>query len=308
MRGQVKLPLTPAYGFGFERRSLALALRLLDERPQLFTSAFREQARTLLGIGAVKVEALGRWAVCSGLMTPAGQGHQLSSLGHVVASFDPSLEEIGTWWLIHESLTRRHEPWGWYTCEFLRTSFSMAELDEGIKASFEIKSDRAVQNARRALVAAMTRTPLGPELGLMVESSQGLFERRPTDPATVNPALVGYAVMSWARTGRRLTANTEELLVDRGPGVVLGLTRSSLDVLLEQAEDRYREEVLWASHTAGLNSVAFSEETQPLHLVDAYYLERLEGREPYAALQYARTEGLSARLLATANSGASANG
>jgi hypothetical protein len=261
-----------------------------------------------LGIGTIKVEALGRWATCSRLIVPGGPGHRLSALGRIVFQLDPSLEESGTWWIIHEGLTRQHEPWGWYTCEFLKSAFSLEELDEAMKAAFGVRSERAVKNARRALVLAMTRTPLGPELGLMVETSEGRFERSAADLASLNPALFGYAVMRWARADDRLTANIDELLEGRAPAVVLGLSRSATELLLAQIDDNYRGEVLSLSRTAGLNSVAFGVETQPLHLVEAYYLEQLEGREPFAALQHARTEGLSARSLAQAESETHADG
>lgn len=283
------MSLTPAYGFGFDGRSLARALSLLEGEPELFASHAREEASLKLGLGTIKVEALARWASCAGLIERSDHGHKLSALARIVMLHDPQLEETGTWWLIHEGLTRGHEPWGWYTCEFATSQrlFSVAELDEGIRSAFQVGSDRAAKNARRAMVLAMTETPLGPDLGLMVEAGGGRFERRAAPADAVHPGIVACAILRWARMHKRWTASLDELLTDRGPALLFLYSRSALQAVLRRIQEAYRQSVLQLSTTAGLDSVTFGQNVLPLDLVEAYYVHQLGSQDPWEALRQA---------------------
>jgi hypothetical protein len=155
-----------------------------------------------------------------------------------------------------------------------------------------------VRNILQALLQACTWTPLGSSLGVLVETGPDRFARRLGQDSTVPLPIFAFAVLAWAHHSGRETVDVAEITERSAPGHAFGLSLELLNAVLDRAQEAYRKEVLWVSRTAGLNSVGFHPDTQPLHLVETYYLEQIEGLEPYEALQRARTEGLSARLLA----------
>jgi len=251
-----------------------------------------------LGIGSVKVEALATWAVCSNLIVNRSGRYHITPMARLIRQYDPWLQEHGTWWCIHHALVLHHEPWRWYTTQFEKTEFSIAELDSELAMYLPHLNPVSIQNARRALMQTMNSTPLGDTLGLAIPRGKGRYSRRPKY-GSIGQAVLAYALLHWARENHRLTANLAELIQPYGPGRVFGLRLADLGNVLNRIQEAYREQILVVSRTAGLNSVGFNLQVDPLHLLETYYVEYLQGLEPYEALQWSCTEGYSARLLAS---------
>ena len=67
----------------------------------------------------------------------------------------------------------------------------------------------------------------------------------------------------------------------------VGLGETLFLELLGAVQERYAKNVLWVSLTAGLNSIVIATQSQPLALLEAFYLERVEDKEPLEALRMA---------------------
>ncbi|TDX53240.1 DUF4007 family protein [Orenia marismortui] len=124
---------------------LSKGLRVVKERPCIFTPANREEAIDYLGIGKTMVASLRFWMEATGL-TEESRGsnsmieHQLTELGEFILDNDPYFEDINSLWLIHYKLSTQEElatTWHWFFNCFSDNFFD--------KESFIIKLDRYIQ-------------------------------------------------------------------------------------------------------------------------------------------------------------------
>jgi len=298
-------------GFGFEERWVRCALSELARDPGLFDRSRIDHAQRVLGIGNRKVMALWDWLEAAAFVTGERASARLTPLAKLALHYDPELREMGSLWIVHTNLSIPAAGiWFYhdYSLVFDARAFSKDELRDFL-ASRRSHSPAFIEKKCLApLLQVMRKTRLGSDLGIMVHQGGDSFVRKCAIEESLSPAVFAYAALMWARSAQAVTANILQFTAPGGAGRLFTFDQSMVKTYLNRVCDRYGNDALSYSGTAGLDSVAFSREVEPLHLIEAYYLEQLEGREPHVALEYARSEGLSARLLADSENEADSDG
>jgi len=296
------MALTTASAFGFERAWLARGLSEVRARPDIFAPSRIDTAVLAMGIGKRKVSALRFWLRVLGLVRHADAGRsELTPLGHIVGRWDPEFEELGTWAVLHYHLAA--DPDGataycWVSNHLRASHVTTEELQTSLGGRFADVSARTIADATSCVMHLLSATPLSCALGLYRDVGNGAYARTCPSPDTLHAAAVAYAVLDWGMRRDRRTLNIEELLQPEAPGTIFHLSPSVLDSYLDDIVRSYRRKVLSVSRTAGLNSITIDSDVHPLQVLEAYYLQHLEGLDPLDAIDRAATDGFALELLA----------
>jgi len=277
-------------GFGFEERWLRAVVREVPKREDIFQSGQLGNAQYVLGgLGNCQVKALRDWSRAMSLVEIGSQSKAcLTRLGSLLAEYDPSLEEDGTWWIIHAKLSFSTDDiwfYSYYVNDFQATKFTRSDLRSGMLA---FRSDSASYIEKKCLfplLHTMSATRLGNAFGVLRQLDRDVFERSEPEDVRLAASVVGFVILDWMNARARTTVGVEELMMPGRPGRWLGLSRRRMDRYLDVIQDAYNKAVLWVSRTAGLNSVATAPEVPPLALLRAYFIELLEGADPVTALE-----------------------
>ena len=295
------MPVSEA--FGFEESWIRRALHELRRTPDLFARDRIEEAQITLGLGNRKVLALWDWLRESELVEGGKECARLTPLSQVMLHYDASLGEAGSLWTLHIHLgLKPNGAWFYhdYATVFQATAFSRSELAQFLASRRTHAASYIEKRCLYPLLHIMRKTRLGSDFGVMVEAGPDSFRRQAPRDDLLHPAVFGYAVLTWATMSSQVTASLLQLGDSGGPGRLFSMEHADAERYLRRMSDRYGKEAVAYSATAGLNSVTFSRGVRPLHLLESYYLEHIEGMESMAALRYAQTEGLSSRLLSEA--------
>lgn len=285
---------TPA-PFGFEKAWIARSLRLLAEQPDLLERRRVPEAVTELGIGNRKVLALRFWLRTMGLADINPSPPRLTVLGQVVRAYDPELDEPGTWQMLHWRLARVPDGASayWHFVHALEPrEVDQAMLRDVLARAFPDAAPRTVRDAAFVTFATVRDTPLSGSSGLYERANERLIRCRLTSDSIASGVL-SHALLDWFAWNQRTTANLAELVERGGPGRAFGLSLPLMESALLGIQDRYGKRVVWLSRTAGLHSVGAASDVPPTSLVEAHYLEQLEGLDPIAALTRSRERGIS---------------
>jgi len=222
-------------------------------------------------------------------------------LGQIVGNYDPGFDEVGTWWTLHYRLSVDPEgatAYWWVTNHLRKQAFSVADIAEGLRGSFQDGTQRTLRDAASMVFAVIRHTPLSGEVGCYQAVGDERFARCVPTINSIPLGTLGYAVTDWAVMDQRTTVNIEELLLPGAPGRIYNLTRAVLDACVDRVHNSYRGQVLAISRTAGLNSLAINREIHPLQVLEAYYLAQVKGLAPDEALRESIQHGLATPLLA----------
>jgi len=278
--------ISSTYGFGFNRSWISKAIKSLPKYPNLFIKGNRasRDIRNILGIGPTKVESLKAWLEFMEITDKSGG--KLSDIGNIIFEFDQTIEEKGTWFYIHYKLTQNFQIWNQYISNFQLKKFRKNEFREHLKKIYKEFSERTINNALLSLFSAMRDTPLGNELGFMVEEEGYYYKKEPPEKK-LSPLIFAYILADWMKTEVRTSVHSSELFERGGPARILNLSTNRVEKYLSTIRDNYGKELVWISTTAGLNSIRRNEDIDPLVILIAYYQQQVEGVEPPRNLQEA---------------------
>ena len=94
----IKLKLKRHESFSIREGWLAKGIRNVKENSKTFSSA---EATDILGIGTNMVKSLKYWMSATCLIKEENREAFLSEFGSLIDIYDPYLEDIFSWWLIH---------------------------------------------------------------------------------------------------------------------------------------------------------------------------------------------------------------
>lgn len=284
----------PSY-FAFERSWLARGMRAIEQNPGLFLRNHSLDAQHELGLGSQQVLALEYWLRTLQCITPSSMGYSLTSQGKILRLYDPQVEDSSTWLTLHYRLASEKDRsfCYWVAFNVMPKEFTRNELIAALASLYPGKSNSTYFNHTRWFFSFARNSMNGNELGILSVSDERITVGRLNIDRVPHLALA-FCICEYARINMRKTLGIPELVQSDGVGRQLCLSEDFLSLLLQQIGDKYCGRIMSLSTTAGLNSVAFSEEftSRPLALLRACYLERMEGMEPLDAL----TEGLRLEL------------
>jgi len=274
----------PAH-FGFERQWLSKAIKNIPSNPNLFEKNNIEMAQYLLGLGNRQVLAIEYWLRCSDLIEKCENITRLTRLGEIIRLHDPYFEEIETWLCLHHKLclNQNNASTYWFAFRKMPIEFKRRDLIESMKLEFPGKSERTYNDAVSVFYSIVNKTEINSLCRLVTIDDDEINQS--INPKCMNSGIFSYVMCDWAQLYNKETANISELIEDIGPSKPFNLTKDTINCLLDQIQDRYLKKVLWVSRTAGLNSITFSGNIDPLALIIAYYLQHLEGIDPIVALR-----------------------
>jgi hypothetical protein len=251
--------------FGIEESWLRKGLKQIRSNPLFFAKNNKQVAQQELGMGNKQVEALIDWLVSSNLVRKHKENRIskfiLTEFGELVANYDPDLSEDGTYWVIHYFFSMDNDKlwfYYWYINEFEANTFLRKELEIGL-SGVRNTSEKVINDfCVLPLLQTMRKTRLGKPFGIMIEDAQNRFKRIEPPEEKLDPIIVAYMTMDWAKKNDRSSANLLELTGAKcSPGKILHLSTKRYSEYLDKIQSMFNREVLWVSYTAGLNSVAF---------------------------------------------------
>lgn len=277
-------------GFGFEESWLRKGLKEIFTDSTLFNKRNIEKAQMLLGLGTHQIKDLKDWLIGTNLVHEVKKDLILTSLGLVVYKYDREFSEDGTFWAIHYSLSLRRnfsieKVWFYYyyVNEFTHDNFHKDVLFESITKQ-DITTDKIVRRFFISpLLQTMRKTRLGKSFGIMIEDAPNQFRRIEPPEDKLDPIIVAYITMDWAKRNDRSSANLIELTTLKcSPGKILHLSVQRYSEYLDKIQAMFNKEILWVSYTAGLNSVSFEKSVNPLDILKTYYIKK---RDEISALE-----------------------
>lgn len=284
--------------FGIEELWLRKALRFARSDPVFLSNKNRENAQQELGMGNKQIDALVDWLVSSNLIERSKkdkiQCFYLTELGKLTDKYDADFSEDGIFWVIHYYLSQdKNKLWFyyWYVNEFEKQTFSRSDIEIGL-SNFKASTKKVINNLGvLPLLQTMRKTRLGKSFGIMVEDDTNQFRRIEPPEDKLDPIVVAYITVDWAKRNERNSANLAELTgLKESPGKILHLSTRRYCEYLDKIQAMFNKEILWVSYTAGLNSVTFEKDTNPLDLLKAYYIKKRDEISALDAYHKAKKE------------------
>lgn len=233
--------------FSLSRSSIAKVINLVQGDGGLK----REDLATKTDLGTVYQEAMPRYAIRAGLLTP---NSKLTDLGEHVIRHDPALSQVSTQWLLHYHLAAPHGATAFW-CHLVRKRFLpgntfstedlMADLSDFLaKAASTLPSPRSVRSTVTVFTGTYLKADGLGQLGLLEETSPSVYTV--SSPASPGIWVIAYALADYweAHFGQRLTVNLDDLSQgDLAAIFLLGeerLTQLLLQLKQEGMLDLYR--------------------------------------------------------------------
>lgn len=265
-------------GFGFEESWLRKGLKEYVADNCIFNKSEQEKAQMLMGLGSHQIRDLKDWLLASNLLSVEKSNCLSSPLGLLVYNYDREFSEDGTFWVIHNYLSLSEDSlwfYYWYVNEFVSDKFNRNDLHDGISQYRQMAENTIKRFILTPLLQTMRKTRLGKSFGIMIEDAPNQFRRIEPPEDKLDPIIVAYITMDWARRNDRSSANLLELITLKcSPGKILHLSSSRYIEYLDKIQAIFNKEILWVSYTAGLNSVSFEKNIKPLDILKAYYIKK----------------------------------
>lgn len=281
-------------GFGFEESWLRKGLKEYVADNCIFNKSEQEKAQMLMGLGSHQIRDLKDWLLASNLLSVEKSNYLSSPLGLLVYNYDREFSEDGTFWVIHNYLSLSEDSlwfYYWYVNEFVSDKFNRNDLHNGISQYRQMAENTIKRFILTPLLQTMRKTRLGKSFGIMIEDAPNQFRRIEPPEDKLDPIIVAYITLDWAKRNDRSSANLLELTTLKcSPGKILHLSSSRYIEYLDKIQAIFNKEILWVSYTAGLNSVSFEKNIKLLDLLKAYYIKKRDDMSPIDSYYKAKKE------------------
>ncbi|RJX19217.1 MAG: phosphoadenosine phosphosulfate reductase [Ammonifex sp.] len=187
-------------------------------------------------LGSRQFDAMAMWLKHAELTTGNLKSVVITDIGKKLAQL--GIDSVITWAVIWTNLVRNSTPVQWYvTAVPWGATMTKAEWVAKIGESYP-QSESTRKNAMTALFGLLTKTPLGNELGLGVESAPGkrtggaLYKKGWQKP---EPVAILYSLYRYAEKTGRYDLTVHELYegADEGPYTLFGVSQDTLKGILK---------------------------------------------------------------------------
>lgn len=255
--------------FSIREGWLAKGLVAVKEDSKVFSAS---DATDVLGIGTNMVKSLKYWMTATCLIKEENKKMVLTELGNLIDKYDPYLEDIFSWWLIHLNLILNLEDSYIYNLFFNKCTmkaFSKREVFEHISNNLRNNKLEFNENILQDEVNMIIKTysidekvdnpennficPLS-ELNLIKKVDVNTYERMKPEYRNLNYLIIYYLLIKLSENKDYI--NIDELLkMDNSPAKLLNLDKNLINEYLDEMK---RNDLIIVNRTAGLNMIYFN--------------------------------------------------
>lgn len=254
--------------FSIREGWLAKGIKAVKNDNKVFSSA---DSTDILGIGTNMVKSLKYWMIASRLIIENNRNIELSELGILIENYDPYLEDVFSWWLIHIQMILNLEDSYIYNLFFNKCTmkiFSKRIIYEQLSSSLINNNLEFNENILQDEVNMIIKTysidgkidnpennfisPLS-ELNLIKKIATNTYERNRPDYRSLNYLIVYYLIELLSEDKEYISID-DLLRMDNGPAKLLNLDKNLINEYLDEMK---RHELIVVNRTAGLNMVYF---------------------------------------------------
>lgn len=229
-------------------------------------------ATDILGIGTNMVKSLKYWMIATCLIKEENKKMVLTELGNLIDKYDPYLEDIFSWWLIHLNLILNLEDSYVYNLFFNKCTmkaFSKREIFEHISNNLRNNKLEFNENILQDEVNMIIKTysidekvdnpennficPLS-ELNLIKKVDVNTYERMKPEYRNLNYLIIYYLLIKLSEDKDYISID-ELLKMDNSPAKLLNLDKNLINEYLDEMK---RNDLIIVNRTAGLNMIYFN--------------------------------------------------
>lgn len=279
-----KLKLKRHESFSIREGWLAKGIKNVKTYGNVFSLA---DATDLLGIGTNMVKSLKYWMLATNLVEEENREMKLSKLGELINTYDPYLENVFSWWLVHIHLILNLNDAYIYNVFFNRCNqktFSKRDIFEQlfsilIKEKLEF-NENILQDEVNMIVKTYTIDekidnpennficPLS-ELNLLKKVERDVYEKNKPDYKNLNYLIVYYLMTIIAKDKNNISID-DLIKLNDGPAKLLNLDKNLINEYLDEMK---RNNLIIINRTAGLNMVYFNKKLTIDEIVYEYFKE-----------------------------------
>lgn len=277
----IKLRLKRHESFSIREGWLAKGIRNVKENNKTFSST---DATDILGIGTNMVKSLKYWMSATCLIKEENRENMLSEFGNLIDKYDPYLEDIFSWWLIHINMILNLEDAYIYNLFFNKCgkkTFSKRDIYEQLAINLKNEKLEYNENILQDEVNMIIKTyaidekidnpennfisPLS-ELNLIKKIDRDIYERNKPDYRNLNYLIVFYLI---ERLNDKNYISIDELLkINNSPAKLLNLDKNLINEYLDEMK---RNDLIIINRTAGLNMVYFQKKLSLEDIMKEYF-------------------------------------
>lgn len=278
----IKLKLKRHESFSIREGWLAKGIRNVKENSKTFSSA---EATDILGIGTNMVKSLKYWMNATCLIKEENRETFLSEFGNLIDIYDPYLEDIFSWWLIHIKMMLNIDDAYIYNLFFNKCgkkSFSKRDIYEQLALNLNNEKLEYNENILQDEVNMIIKTyaidekidnpennfisPLS-ELNLIKKIDRDTYERNKPEYRNLNYLIVFYLIEQLIE-GKDYISIDELIKVDNSPAKLLNLDKNLINEYLDEMK---RNGLVIINRTAGLNMVYFQKKLSLEDIMKEYF-------------------------------------
>lgn len=277
----IKLRLKRHESFSIREGWLAKGIRNVKENSKTF---FSTDATDILGIGTNMVKSLKYWMSATCLIKEENRENMLSEFGNLIDKYDPYLEDIFSWWIIHINMILNLEDAYIYNLFFNKCgkkTFSKRDIYEQLAINLKNEKLEYNENILQDEVNMIIKTyaidekidnpennfisPLS-ELNLIKKIDRDIYERNKPDYRNLNYLIVFYLI---ERLNDKNYISIDELLkINNSPAKLLNLDKNLINEYLDEMK---RNGLIIINRTAGLNMVYFQKRLSLEDIMKEYF-------------------------------------
>lgn len=277
-----KIKMKRHESFSIREGWLAKGIKAVKNDGKVFSSPF---ATDILGIGTNMVKSLKYWMCATCLMEEKNRKFELSEFGKLIDRYDPYLENIFSWWLIHLKMILNIQDSYIYNIFFnkcVAKTFSKRDIYEQIanilineriefngkilqdEVNMIIKMysiDEKIDNPENNFICPLS------ELHLIKKVDVNVYERNKPDYRDLNYLIIYYSMIHLS-DGKEYMSIDDLMKKDNSPSKLFNLDKNLINEYLDEMK---RHDFITINRTAGLNMIYFRKKLTIEEIMREYF-------------------------------------
>ena len=279
---EIKLKLKRHESFSIREGWLAKGIKNVKEYGNVFAL---QNATDILGIGTNMVKSLKYWMTATKLIEEKNREIMLSDFGSIINEYDPYLEDIFSWWLIHINMITNIDDAYIYNLFFNKCNiktFTKRELYEKLYALLINEKLTFNENILQDEVNMIIKTytidekidnpennficPLS-ELNLLKKVDRDTYEKNRPEIRNL-PFWVVYYIICLLLDDRDNISIDELLKEENSPAKLLNMDKNLINEYLDEMK---KNDLIIINRTAGLNMVYLNKKLSLNEIAEEYF-------------------------------------